>query len=347
MDARGPSTPSRAAAVLSAHPRLTFLLGASLILLGSWTALHSTAAARHPDAMAAAVAIDLTITAALLAWLTLVRAGAAASTTLLLVLSAGAAVAARFLPPHPWRLALAVLGEAAFLALLGYRTVRLTQAWRTRGRRLPLEDALRAAAREALGPSRMVEALATEAAIITLALGSWRRAPDVPPGCRPFSLHRRSGHGAVVVAIALAGVGEVVGTHLLVGHWSERWAWAATALGVYGLIWLVGDFRAVVLRPVLLSADALEIRVGLRWRLSVPLAAIRTVCVGPAARGHPGAFRLSPLGPPTLYLHLIGPVEAAGLFGLRRRADLLGLRVDEPEVLAERLRAAVRPSHPR
>lgn len=327
------------------RPWPAFLAGITLLLWASWQALHSSAFARHPDAMAAAVAFDLTITATFLCWFTLVRTGALGGVTLAAVFAAGAALAGRLLAngSRPWLLALVGLGEAVFLGSLAWRAARLARAWRAKGRGLPPEDALREAAREALGPSRVVEALATEVAILWLALASWRRAPDAPEGWRAFTLHRRSGLGAVVVAIAMAGVGELVGTHLLVAQWSARWAWVATALGLYGLAWLAGDFRAVALRPVLLSADTLLVRVGLRWRVSVPLAAIRTVCPGPDARGHPRALRLSPLGPPTLYLHLASPLEVAGLFGTRRRAEVLGLRVDDPEALAEALRAAAPP----
>jgi hypothetical protein len=325
------------------HPYPFFLAGIALLLLGSWQALHSGAFARHPDAVAAAVAFDLTATATLLGWFTLVRTGASGAVTLAAVFAAGAAMASRLLASgsRPWLVALVGLGEAVFLGSLAWRAARLTRAWRAKGRGLPPEDALREVAREALGPSRVVEALATEAAILWLALASWGRAPDVPAGWRAFTLHRRSGLGAVAFAIALAGVGEIIGTHLLVAQWSARWAWVATAAGLYGLVWLAGDFRAVVLRPVLLSADALVIRVGLRWRVSVPLAAVRAVCLGTDARGHPGALRLSPIGPPALYVHLSAPVEVAGLFGLRRRTDLLGLRVDDPEGLAEALRAVI------
>jgi hypothetical protein len=189
-----------------------------------------------------------------------------------------------------------------------------------------------------------VDALATEAAVLWLALASWRRAPHAPAGRLAFSLHRRSGHGAVAAAIALVGAGEIAGTHLLLSRWSDRAAWGATALGLYGLVWLVGDYRAVVLRPVLLGVDALEVRVGLRWRATVPLSSVTQVCVGADARRHPGAMRLSALGPPVLHLHLATPVEAAGLLGWRRRADILGLRVDEPEALAAAIRLRMRAS---
>ncbi len=322
-------------------PRVAFLAGAAAILAASWLALHGPAAQRHPQLVAAAVAFDLTVTATVLAWLLLVRRGGAGPLTLSTVFAAGAALAVRWVPaaPRPAALLLAAAGELAFLGALAWRAVGLQRSWRALGGALPVEEALRVAAREALGRSRIVDALATEAAVLWLELASWRRRPDVPRGAVAFACHRRVAHGAVVVAVLLAGVAETAAVHLLLARWSERWAWVATGLGVYGMLWLVGDLRAVVLRPSYLAGGALVARVGLRWRGTIPLDRIEAVCLDASVRGHHGAARLSPLGAANLYLHLREPVELEGLFGRRRRSALLGLRVDEPEALAAALQA--------
>ncbi len=322
-------------------PRFTFLAGAAAIVVVSWFTLHGAAAQRHPQLVAAAVAFDLTVTLTVLAWLLLVRRGGAGPLTMATVFAVGAALAVRFVPgaPRPAALLLTAAGELAFLGALGWRVVRLRRAWRELGGTLPVEEALQVAVREALGRSRLFEALATEAAVIWLALASWRRRPDVPPGCVAFGCHRRVAYGAIVVAILVAGVAETAALHFLVARWSERWAWVATGLGVYSMIWLVGDFRAVVLRPTYLGGGALVARVGLRWRSTIPLDLIETICVGTSARGHQGAARLSPLGAANLHLHLQESVELKGLFGRSKRSALVGLRVDEPEALAAALRA--------
>lgn len=75
----------------------------------------------------------------------------------------------------------------------------------------------------------------------------------------------------------------------------------------------------------------------MRWRAEIPLRAIRAICAGPDPRGHPRAAIASPLGAPNLYLHLGAPVELEGLLGLRRRGDVVGIRVDEPERLRDLL----------
>jgi hypothetical protein len=262
------------------------------------------------------------------------------------VFFAGVAAASALLPAGSRGLAsrLALLAgpaEALVVAVLAHRAFRIARALRAGGADVPVEDALASAAREVLGPYRFVEVLTSELTVLGFAALSWRSAPYAPRGAEAFTVHRRSGAGALVFALSLAGAGEAIGAHLLLARWSAAAAWTATALSLYGLAWLAGDWRALALRPVLLHPRELEVRIGLRWRATVPLAAVTRVCRGPDPRNHPGALRASPLGPPLLYLHLAAPVELRGPFGMRRRGDCVGLRVDDAEGLARAVEARI------
>jgi hypothetical protein len=260
------------------------------------------------------------------------------------VFLAGAAVASRTLPAEHRGVAgaLAALAEVAAISLLAWKAARMAGALRETGGRLAPEDAIQVAARDALGPGRLASALATEAGIVLLALFSWKRAPDVPAGTAPFSCHRTSGVGALAWGVAIAAVAESIAVHALVAHWSTAWAWLATGTSAYGLLWLLGDFRGLVLRPSLVDASTLHVRVGLRWQAAIPLRDIQRACPGPDAARHPGCLRASPLGPPNLYLHLAVPTELVGPFGIRRRGDCVGLRVDDPDGLARLLQTRSR-----
>ncbi len=326
------------------HPLVAFLALAGAVVLASRTAVAAPAFGRRPDALAFAVAFDLTVTLSAAAWLTLVRSGAFSRATVAVVFVAGASLAAAILPPghRTWAHRVALLAgpvEAALLAFVAVRVRRVVAAARRFGRTAPPEDALAGALREALGAPRLAEAIAAEGTALLFALGSWRAAPLVPSGAIAFSAHRKIGMGAVVAALSLASVGEILAVHLLLALWSARAAWVATALSAYSLLWLVGDARAVALRPALLFGDRLVVRTGIRWRATVPLAAIDRICEGSSRRGHEGARSLSPLGPPRLWLHLSGPIEVEGLLGIRRRTACIGLRVDDSAALAAELRA--------
>lgn len=327
-----------AALALRRHPFVAFAVLGAGVTLASRAVVASAAFRARPEAIGVAVTLDLTVTLTALFLATVVRARALPPITAVAVLLAGAAYAASLLPPGARTLAtgiraLAPVAEVALLGWLAVRAVRLVRRLRVAGDGLPFEDAFREAAREAMGPYRTVDALAAEASLLAAALAPRRRAQHVPAGAVPFTTHLRCGWGAVLVAVAIVGVVETVAAHVLIAHWSARWAWVATGLSLYSGVWLLGDFRALALRPTLLFADRLHVRIGLRWRAELPLSAIRTVCGGPDARGHPRAAIASPIGAPNLYLHLDAPVELEGLLGLRRRGDVVGIRVDEPERL--------------
>ncbi len=327
-----------AAVALRRHPFLSFGVLAAAVMLASRAVVATAAFRARPETFGVAVTLDLTVFVTAIFVVTVVRARALPPVSAVAIFLAGAAFAASLLPPGARTLATGIraLAAPAELLLTGWLVVR---AARVRGRLraigggVPFEDAFRTAVRDAIGPYRTADAIAAEVSLLSLALAPRRRAPHVPDGAVPFTTHRRSGYGAVLVALALAGVAETLAAHVLVAHWSARWAWAATAFAAYSGVWLLGDFRALALRPTLLLADRLQVRIGVRWRAELPLRAIRAVCAGPDPRGHPRAAIASPLGGPNLYLHLAAPVELEGLLGIRRRGDVVGIRVDEPERL--------------
>jgi hypothetical protein len=323
---------------LRRHPLLAF----GVLALGVWLASRAAVATAtfraRPETIGLAVTLDLTVFLTALFVATVVRARALPPVTAVPVFLAGAALAASLLPPGARTLATGIralgpIAEVVLLGWLGVRGVRLVRRLRAAGEGLPFEDGFRRAAREALGAYRSVDALAAEVSLLVTALAPRRRAPHVPAGAVPFTTHVRCGYGAVLAALVLAGVAETFAAHALIAHWSARWAWIATGLSIYSAVWLAGDFRALALRPTLLHADRLQVRIGVRWHVEVPLRAIRAVCAGPDPRGHPRAAVASPLGPPNLYLHLDAPIAIEGLLGLTRRGDVVGIRVDEPERL--------------
>jgi hypothetical protein len=318
-------------------------MGAVAVVLASRTVVASHAFSNSPDYIAIGVTLDLTLTMAVLFWLTLVRGRVLPPTTIVAVLLAGVSLASAILPAghrsFPARLAvLSAPMELALLAWIAWSATRIIRSVRLSGASLPFEEALRLAARRALGPYRSVDALASEATLVFFGLFSWRHGPHVPAGAVPFWVHRRSGAGAVLAAILLAGVAETLAAHFLIAHWSSGWAWMSTGASVYSAFWLLGDWRAMALRPVLVSSKEIQVRIGLRWRAAIPLTCIQRICPGPDPVGHPDCAVASAVGAPNLYLHLAQPVELEGLFGLRRRGECIGIRVDEPAALELLLR---------
>jgi len=109
--------------------------------------------------------------------------------------------------------------------------------------------------------------------------------------------------------------------------WSAVAAWLATATTLYSALWLIADYRATVLRPILVGEESLLVRAGFRCTLRVPRALIAGV-----GRKRPEFGResldVTLLGSPTHWLTLSEPLLAEGPYGRRRRVRAIGLRPD-------------------
>ena len=262
-------------------------------------------------AVASAAVLDLTVVLTFLVWWTLARELGWSAWALAPVFLATLALAARVVPD----------GRNETL-----RALQLGAA--------PLEIAVMIwAARHARG--RLHDALAYESEVLRTALTGWR-APATVEGA--LSYHRKSAYGAIVGALLLVTAAETTVVHLVLSRWSMKAAWLLTALGVYGALWILGDWKACRSRPVVVRDGMLAIRFGLRWRLDVPLDGITGLRV--PSDWSPGTeppvdLRLALPGARIVALELARPVTAVGIYGLRREVRTLGLGLDEPGRLVE------------
>jgi hypothetical protein len=175
--------------------------------------------------------------------------------------------------------------------------------------------------------------------VLYYGLLCWRRRP-APAGGHSFSYHRNSGYGALILTLMIVSAVEIVGMHLVVRLWSGTAAWLLSALGAYAVLWMAGDYQAVRLRPVVAADDALRVRVGLRWSVSIPYAQIERMQPRgkeSLSRRTPGYLHAALLTDPQVILVLRGPVRARGPYGIEKEVRRVGLAVDE----ADRLRAVL------
>lgn len=57
---------------------------------------------------------------------------------------------------------------------------------------------------------------------------------------------------------------EVIGVHFLIAHfWSPTAAWIFTALDLYALLWIIADYQAVRLSPIVINDHKLLPRLEL------------------------------------------------------------------------------------
>ena len=217
-------------------------------------------------------------------------------------------------------------------------------ATQARAAAVDVPERIDAALNERTGNRRFSAALAMEISILYYALASWGRRAFAPPDALPFSYHVQSSLAAIFGVLTLAAAGELVAVHFLLRTVSPRAAWTLTIVSLLGVVWLVGFLRAAILRPILLTPTHLLVRMGLQWRLDIPLDAIARVEVGRVAQGatrDPDVLRAVRFGQPNVTLVLGTPLVAHGTHGRSRAVSRVLLTLDDREAFARALRGRV------
>ena len=120
---------------------------------------------------------------------------------------------------------------------------------------------------------------AAELSVWYYALLSWRKKPYVLPGESAFSYHNAGGYMNMMLGLALAFPVEIVGVHILISQWSVVVACVVTALSAYAVIWLIGDARARVMRPVAIGDGCVRLECDIQMEAVVLLSDIEKVCL--------------------------------------------------------------------
>jgi hypothetical protein len=154
------------------------------------------------------------------------------------------------------------------------------------------------------------------------------------------------------------GMGLVIGVETLVMHLWLRLhhpvlAWSLTAASVSALCWLAADYLALGRGAIRFEGDVLDLRVGQRVALRVPLTAVAAVKRPtwqelPAA-GTPGSedYRnLMKPSTPNVLVTLAEPMRVRLTGGIERSARRLGLRLDDPAGFIGAVESAREPSWP-
>jgi len=309
-------------------------------------AARSAAAVTHP-VVPLAVTFDLVVFVPALYWLLVIRP-AGASVTRVVAAFLLSLLGARFVlrPDQREYLRYARFLVAPFeLALIAYVVVKVRRAARgdrAAGLAADVPERIAAALANAF-PYRVVgQIFTTEMALAYYALCSWRHPPHVPAGADAFTFHRKSGLIGLLSAVIGASVVELFVAHLVVHAFNARLAWTFSAFSALGVIWLLGFTRAIVMRPVLVTARGAVVRSGVQWTLDVPFAVIDRVETGrvkPPARRAPEYLRIGGSGRASALIHLRDAVTAEGAYGRTKPVRTVSLTLDDATAFAQALRA--------
>ncbi len=291
---------------------------------------RSPRALMHPAAIGFGGLADLLITVPALFYFLVVRTGFSSWMTLVLIFFAGARAAGfiltateqAYLPALRW---LGIPFELWVIASIVRRFRRMDRSGDGVTR-------IRAASQALFRYEWLSRLFASELEVFYYAMFSWRTRPDTRAGYRAFSYAEASGWGIFSLIIGAGVFFESVPMHLILHRWSAAAAWIMSALDIYGLIWVIALSRALHLRPILVGADHILIRIGLVWEVDFrrdQVAAIHRIS-GPAPnRKAPGFLSAVFLNEPQYLIELKEPVVARGLLGRTREVTRIALAVDD------------------
>jgi hypothetical protein len=320
------------------NPYPFLFLGGGALAIVAGAVVRTQAFAAHPDFLAWAFTFDLTISLPLLWWLFAVRSGRAGAVTLIPIFLIGLGVAARIIPAaqHSFVDQLRFIAAPLDLVTIAVVVRRVARIRRIEGGGDRVDRIERACA-ELFGNGRAARAVAFEIAIFDYAFLGWRK-----PAPRGFTVHQRSSWGTIVGVFVFLIAIESVCAHLVIQIWSVKAAWIVTALDVYGVFWLLGDYQALRLRPTRIEGGTLHLSYGLRWRAEIPLDAIASV---ESVRTEPdwkrkGILKMAMLDDPRLIVRFKTPQTAHGLAGLTRMIEAVAILADDDDGFAAAMRAA-------
>ncbi|MGX1901650.1 hypothetical protein ACT3HK_09855 [Thermolongibacillus altinsuensis] len=127
--------------------------------------------------------------------------------------------------------------------------------------------------------------------------------------------------------------------HILVMQWSDIAAWIVTFFDVYFLLFLIADYRAITLSPVVLTEDKMHVQMGIRSFLELEysnIEAIRREVANKKERKKetetyfvalPAFFEEEP----KLEICLKHLAELTGLFGLKKTIRKVYITVDDAQ----------------
>ncbi|MCB1219482.1 MAG: hypothetical protein H7A35_10295 [Planctomycetales bacterium] len=305
-----------------------------------------------PQLLASAVAVDITLTLSLAWFLMVARPMRLPLVNTLVFFVATVLVAESLLPAEGrgvlgWISLLAVPAELA-LVWAALNSVRgflkaLRSGREGDARRLDMLMAFHQSMEAVAGRSVVSRILASELAMLYYAFSPTLKDEDLVLGDGRFSYNRLNDYQSLVLSISILMLFEMVGVHLLVHHFWGAWpAWIITGLSFYGFLWLRADSVASIRRPIEVREEGLLLRCGLRWTVEVPWQQIAGIeFFDPEQAELPaGTLRMLLNGKGNCLLRLGDAVNVEGSYGIRRRASVLYLSVDELPAFSESLSRA-------
>lgn len=314
------------------------------VLTVSFFIVRSTGFAQNTDLLALAVTLDVVLLIPGVYLLLAVTLGWRKLTVIpVFVLSL---VSAHLLLPETGEsylkyveLALAPI-ELSILVFLTIKVRQIRKGYReAKAPEMEFQEKLEGVLEKVIDQPRVVRILATELSIIHYGLFAWRKRPRHATTDEIFSYHEKSGLGLIVGVFVVLIAIETPVLHYFISLKLPPLAWVVTALGLYGVVFILADFNACRWRPIRVRDGNLYLNTGLRWRCAIPMTEIESVeATTFDIENKEGLLNAAVIGDQNLIIRLKKPHTAIGIYGFKKEFDRVAVTVDEPAKLMLALR---------
>ncbi|MEN8188102.1 MAG: hypothetical protein ABFR05_13330 [Bacteroidota bacterium] len=321
--------------------------GIPLALLGTLILLMKSSFLNGNDTLNFAITVDLLLIIPLIYFL-LIRKSEIPNTTVIPVMIIGLLIGSYFLPQESqtylsifktWALPVIEISILAFIIIKVRTAIRKYKG--LKGSTPDFFIALKSTCYEIL-PKKLVLPFATEVAVFYYGFINWktREIND-----NEFTYHKKSGTPALFYAFILIIGVETIAIHFLLTRWSFIAAWILTALSIYTAIQVFGFAKSLTQRPISINQDSLTLKYGILNEVEIPFSDIDKVELSrKSLEKNELTKTLSPLGElesHNVIIHLKKENELVGLYGMKKRFNLLGLHIDEPKDFKEKMKNAL------
>lgn len=322
---------------------LPFLLLALAVITGTWFIINSSAFAERPDLMAMASTIDLTLLIPLIYFLC-IRKSSIPKVTVLPVFVLSMVLASQLIPSDyqqtlgyiQYLIPLIELFVIGFILYNVRKTVKAYDQQKQGKKRQGFLETVSEATTKAYGQGILANVFATEISVFHYAIIGWNPQIEAPKGER-FTYHKESGYFAFFGVILFALVVETAIFHLLLMQWSNVAAWILTAISIYSLFFVFGDFNAIRKRPMYFTEDGLVVRVGLRWTVHIPFEEIESVELRIPDKEKEEFANFIVAGEANTVINLKSEATAKGLYGFKKTFNRLALNMDNRQDFQKQL----------
>ncbi|WP_199868433.1 hypothetical protein [Virgibacillus senegalensis] len=181
--------------------------------------------------------------------------------------------------------------------------------------------------------------LATDIAAVYYSLFSWRKThPAMEHGKgHSFTFHKDGGYLGVFIMLVHAMLLEIIAVHIMVAQYSHTAAWLVTGLDIYALLFIIADYQAIRLSPVMLDSKGIHFQKGIRQYGFVSWEKVSGINENEKSVKEVSQDRKSislalhglEKEPIPYVIQLTEPVQIRQIFGFKKTIESLYVKMDE------------------